>query len=85
MQIQEDFTPRKEAFVDFNQSLDVISATSSAQASPIGIEDQIGFVICLSETEAIAITLRSQFYYFNATTNKQTSLRVKQNDGTAFD
>jgi hypothetical protein len=45
--------------VDFNQSLSVVSAAASDAASSIGVEDQIGFVICLSESEAVAISLRS--------------------------
>jgi hypothetical protein len=43
----------------------------------VKIDDQIGFVICISETQALAITLKSQFFYFDGT--KHILVKVQTN------
>jgi hypothetical protein len=68
---------QKEGFFDMDKSVsmksivDIGNITDRSIVSRFGEEEQIGFIICLSESEAIAITLKCKFLYYNSTTQKQ--------------
>ena len=69
--------------MDKSLSVQSLSESKSQQLSGVSlndIDDQIGFVTCLSETEAIAISLKCQFYYFNSETDTSTHLKVNNSE-----